>query len=319
MCNKILRYIWRFFLAVGIILIGISFFGKFAYPLDSLAHLRRLLVYALIVGVLPLLFTASRRNAIGIVLFAFLALISTYIPYGIKLTTPSEKVKTFTLIQTNLRFDNKNVEALIHLIEHENPDFVTYQEASKHWQIVIDQIAKKQGYYDFRCSKKEHHQVIGGAGILSRYPIKMDMKQCPKDSEWVDTEVMIGAHYAPFHLSSVHLNWPWPYDLKAQVDALDLKPEKTKLIAGDFNAVTWSNMIQQIKERTETNYIDHAPSWLTLDVPEPLRSFILPVIGLPIDQIFSTADIQIHEVKLLKLEGSDHLPLQIRFSLPTAQ
>ena len=49
-------------------------------------------------------------------------------------------------------------------------------------------------------------------------------------------------------------------------------------------------------------------------LPDGFRSF-----GLPIDQVFSKGDVEVHSVRTLEDSGSDHRPVLVEFSIKPAE
>lgn len=307
----LISFIWLLLLTAATVPLLMSFLGSLHPMLDSVAHFRRHMAVVLIIATIPLFFTSFKRFGLAIIAFSLFCVLSTYQTQDLKPTSTSGN-QHFKLIQTNLRYDNPNTQKLIDLLNSEKPDFVTYQEASSHWQRALSEFAQTNNYYTYKCERAQI-SMIGATGFLSRYPFisTMPKEVCPHDAGIATAMVNIGAK-TPLKLSSIHLFWPWPYRQNSQINTLPLTKEPLQLIGGDFNATSWSYAVKHIEEKTATHHVNGiASSWLSYSFPDWTR----PILGLPIDQILLSDDFKLHKVEQLPSIGSDHLPMKVEFSL----
>lgn len=310
---SILTLVWLIGLIVVTLFLLMSLFNS-VYPFfDSLSDIRIWLAGFLILAALPLLITQVRRAALMLILFAVLIIGMSSQNGGVRPSPQQSSVQAYTLLQTNLRFDNKNHEKLIALIKAENPDFITYQEGSRQWQQTLKEI---EASYPYRVDCPRSYGIIGSTGLMSRFPFTHRApSRCPADGA-----AAIGTFHVNGHdvtVISIHLHWPWPYRQHEQLDMLRKKLElpatTTRLVAGDFNAVTWSYTVKRVETLTQTRHIATiGPTWLTPKVPVALR----PYLGLPIDQVLISSDINVFSATRTTSIGSDHLPVKIQFTLP---
>ncbi|UXM94470.1 hypothetical protein N5853_10190 [Bartonella sp. HY329] len=307
----VFSFIWLLLLIAATVPLLISYLGALHPMLDSVAHFRRHMAFVLIVATIPLFFTSFKRFGLAIIAFSLFCVLSTYQTQGLKPTSISG-TRHFKLIQTNLRYDNPHSQKLIDLLNSEKPDFVTYQEASGHWQKALSEFAQTNNYYTFKCERAQR-STIGATGFLSIYPFVNTMPEaaCPNDAGIATAMVDIGAK-TPLKLSSLHLFWPWPHQQKSQIIALPLTKEPLQLIGGDFNATSWSYAVKFIEDNTATRHVNGiASSWLSYSLPDSIR----PILGLPIDQILLSDEFKLNKVEQLPSIGSDHLPMKVEFSL----
>lgn len=311
--TSLIALIWLIALILGTLPLLCSFLGEIHPAFDSLSHLRRQMVFALAIATIPLFFTSLRRAGFG--LFIFLAAVfTTTIETGGRTADRSTENSTrvYTLVQANLRFDNQTPEKFTQLVALEKPDFVTFQEASLHWQPTIERIAADHGFYLRQCVRQSTGMAIGATGILSRFPFKNDdaLFTCRRDAANMTAFIDINGKQQ-LKLSAFHLHWPWPFGQKTQLEEMQFGREHPQIIAGDFNAVTWSYTVNLVEQKTETRHIKGIyTSWLRYGIPEALRS----LFGLPIDHALVSDDIEVHNITHLPSIGSDHLPLRIDFS-----
>lgn len=311
---SILALLWLILLVLTTPFLLLSFCNNIHPFFDSLSDIRNWLAGLLILAALPLLFFGLRRAPLMLILFAFLIIGMTWQTGGVRpFMPPTKPEKPYTLLQSNLRFDNKNHEKLLMLIEKEKPDFITYQEGARQWQPVLEKLKTD---YPYRVDCPRSTGIIGSTGILSRIPfVDKTAFQCP-----LNGAIAMGTFHADnrdITVISVHLHWPWPHQQHEQLDALQkalqLPQNTTRLVAGDFNAVTWSNAVKRMQTLTQTRHVATiGPTWLSYKIP----SFFRPYFGLPIDQVLVSSDIGVLSVERATSIGSDHLPVKMQFTLP---
>lgn len=276
--------------------------GQALHPaLDALAHFRFHLATALAVAALLLLVLRQRRPAMRGLLIAavsFPMLGAAVLPGG-RVRTPD-----LTLLQFNARFDNRAPEAILSQVAATRPDVITLQEISRATEPILGRL---QADYPFRVFCP--FAAVGGVAVLSRHPATGEW--CLEGQGLAGLRVAVGGREVT--VAAVHLHWPWPYRQREQVDRL--LPELARLpqpmvIAGDFNAASWSNAVRLIAVGSQT-------------VPIPGLRFTLrmgpPVLGppavLPVDHVLVPAGSAAQAHRGGKA-GSDHLPLIARIMLP---
>jgi endonuclease/exonuclease/phosphatase (EEP) superfamily protein YafD len=77
------------------------------------------------------------------------------------------------------------------------------------------------------------------------------------------------------------------------------------LIAGDFNAVSWSHTVRQIEEASNTKVVEGMRWTIELKKQVPL----IPNFKLAIDHLLLSSEFQVEEIFVEKDLGSDHLLL----------
>ncbi len=114
-------------------------------------------------------------------------------------------------------------------------------------------------------------------------------------------------------IGSAHLRWPWPASGPRLVTALTPRLRTLgadALIAGDFNAVTWSALLSRFAREGGLTIVDGiGPSWLHRWFPEGM----IAIAGLPIDQALMKGDVRVVSARTLPPVGSDHLPVLVEF------
>jgi endonuclease/exonuclease/phosphatase (EEP) superfamily protein YafD len=127
------------------------------------------------------------------------------------------------------------------------------------------------------------------------------------------TEVRIDAKWV--EIGVVHLRWPWPASGPEQIKALEPRLAfigADAIIAGDFNAATWSHSVQRFADVAGmTVATGFGGTWMYKLLPP----YLAPRLGLPIDNAMAKGSVSIDRVSTLPAIGSDHLPLLIEFSV----
>ncbi|MEJ2528378.1 MAG: endonuclease/exonuclease/phosphatase family protein, partial [Sulfurovaceae bacterium] len=211
---------------------------------------------------------------------------------------PSVVVKGhITMMQFNLRFDNKHIDKLkTYLSKESSIDVATFQEVTHAHKAKLEELRDKYPYQAY-CE----FATVGGEMILSKYPFTGN-GGCVKGQGLVWRE--IDASNKKFSLVSLHLHWPYPYGQYNQITTLSKELEKIKgsiIVAGDFNAAPWSHAVDRIAKASQSRVISGIRWSIKVDTP------IAPV-WLPIDHILSSGFIS-EQITTGKDLGSDHLPI----------
>ncbi len=271
---------------------------------DSLAHFR---VHFLIIlaSLLVLLFFILQSKIRYIIVFIILSIfVYIYILIlGVEFIIPSviRKQEHITMMQFNLRFDNKHIDKLkTYLSKESSIDVVTFQEVTHAHKAKLEELKDKYPYQAY-CE----FATVGGEMILSKYPFTGN-GSCVKGQGLVWREIDAGNKL--FSLVSLHLHWPYPYGQYNQITTLSKELEKIKgsiIVAGDFNAAPWSHAVDRIEKASHSRIISGIRWSIKVDTP------IAPV-WLPIDHVLSSGFVN-EQITTGKDLGSDHLPILSTF------
>lgn len=322
---EIFAFVWLIFVVLSTLPLFASLFSPFHPLFDSLADIRIPLAFLTIISALPLFLTKYWRKALFPIAFVGVVISLSLNDGGVSPTVGMLESSTFKLLQANLRFDNQTPEKFLALIEKEKPDIITVQEASAKWRNFF----QNNNLRIIGCVADNDRAgatgVILSDSFLSRYGFSSSPIVTCYDATttrgYVAKIKLQGDN--PNHLQldiiSVHLAWPWPFGQNLQLDELengafrnDLETNISgRIVAGDFNSVSWSNTVSRIEKLTNTRHVSGIGStWLSYSFPVPLR----PYFGLPLDQILLSENIKLISVKRLAFFGSDHLPVLAEFS-----
>ncbi|MBH9994773.1 MULTISPECIES: endonuclease/exonuclease/phosphatase family protein [Bartonella] len=320
-----LALIWFIVVVLSTLPLFASLFTAFHPLLDSLANIRIPLAFFTILLTFPLVFTKLRQQAVFPIIFAAALIGLSLNDDGVSPNSGMLKSSTFKLLQANLRFDNQTPEKFLTLIEKEKPDIITIQEASTKWREFF----QNNNLTIIGCLADNDRAgatgVILSDSFLSRYsftnsPVVTCYDATTTHGYIAKIEFLSDKpNRPPLDVISVHLAWPWPFGQNLQLDELengafrtDFKHKFSQMIvAGDFNSVTWSNTVSRMERLTGTRHISGiGATWLSYSFPARLW----PYLGLPIDQILLSEDIEPISVKRLSFFGSDHLPVLVEIS-----
>ena len=117
-----------------------------------------------------------------------------------------------------------------------------------------------------------------------------------------------------------HLRWPWPFSGSVQIDRIEPKLKSigdNALIAGDFNASTWSYAIKRIARAGGIEVVSGiGPTWgPRIEFDDKPLLFLPTWIGLPIDNVFTKGAVRVVNARTLPWSGSDHRPILVDFVL----
>lgn len=242
------------------------------------------------------------------------AIITPYLPYNkFSKRQHKEGVET-SIISVNVLQKNKNYDQLVALIKKEQPDILLTMETNKAWELALKKIEID---YPFRHKIPKENRY--GMHFYSKLKVS-DVKEHYLIS---DERPAIEVHLEDsagnnFIFWGIHPPPPSPTEKPTakQKDAelvlaakLIRERKEPSIIVGDFNNVAWSRSakifakISTLKDARLANGI-----YGTFPAKRP-------VFRIPIDLLFSSKEIEIHEIKTLSDIGSDHLPIFSKFTV----
>ncbi|MBO0662301.1 endonuclease/exonuclease/phosphatase family protein [Jiella sp. MQZ9-1] len=301
-------------LMVSLAIVG-GFFGRDVPFFDSLAHFRAHLAVILFALAVLLLFSRSVLGAIvsaAIAAYAAVTVFAYVVPQPAGTASAPAGRTALTLLQMNLKYDAE-AQPAIATIEQVKPDIVTMQEINQRW---LDAMNGLNAVYPYRvvCGAGHH----GGVAIFSKLAFASPTANCHATDGFVAQRLDLG-NGRGLTVASEHLEWPWPHRQGLQMASLGrVLPalEQPDLVSGDFNAVAWSGTVQRFAEATSTRPVHGiGPTWLARELPDVLR----PLIGLPIDNILVSKDVEVLAVARQPATASDHLPVLLHFTVAPAQ
>ena len=281
---------------LGLIILSVS--GRFLALGDSLAVFRPHMLIVLAVFVLAL---RSKRwkwmalIAIGLVL-AF------HFRHGFASALKTET--SYAVYQKNLYFRIQDVGPVAEDIRKlKNLDFVTLQEITDAKQGLMAEL-KSEFPYQHICP----FASVGGTAVLSRWPINQGSQKCFDGGGM--SVIQVDKGLGPIWVISTHLNWPYPYSQRQQVQRL--LPQLQSLdgpviIGGDFNMVPWSYTVRSFEKTASTKRL--AGTLTTFHMGH------FSLLGLPIDHVLGPEICDGQTQRRPKL-GSDHHGVYAQIACP---
>ena len=301
---------------IYIIFIGIalpfvlSFFNSIHPLFDSFSHFRVHLLLMLLPIMLILAFLHERKNRIiyfTLTLFGILYLYYINQPFKPHALS-KEKTHTLKHIQFNLNFRNQKMDNFLSYLKESNADVITLEEVTLSHQAKLETLkgnSKQKGAYPYQAYCK-FYPVVGAVAILSKHPFVNENSACleGKGLQW--SQILLNEQ--PINIVAIHTLWPFPYGQPQQIE--EIKPvfkniKGPTLIAGDFNAASWSYTIKQIEEASNTRVIEGMRWSIVLKKQLPL----IPNFKLAIDHVLISDNFQVEKIFVEKDLGSDHLPI----------
>ena len=165
--------------------------------------------------------------------------------------------------------------------------------------------------YHVICKRPIH---VGGVAIFSRRPFAgPSTAYCGERSDFALARFDLGGRI--LDVATMHMGWPWPFEQRWQVDALQRELAligDTAVIAADLNAVPWSHNARRVENGAGARLLRGiGPTWLDRRMPDWLR----PLVGLPIDNAMVKGGVVPLSAGITEGVGSDHRPILVEFAL----
>ena len=240
-------------------------------------------------------------------LYLFLVVVGTLYLYYINQpfvaqTLDKEKTNRLKHIQFNLNFRNTQMDEVLNYFKKSSADVITLEEVTVAHQQELNKIKDSYPYQAY-CA---FYPVVGGVAILSKHPFVSENSSCLKGKGLQWSQVLVDKK--PINVVAIHTFWPYPHEQPQQIE--DIKPifkriKGLTLIAGDFNAVSWSHTVKEIEKASNTKVINGLRWTIDLGKLFPL----LPNFKLPIDHVLLSDEFQVEDIFIERSLGSDHLPV----------
>ena len=296
----------------AVLLVAVGFLNRLHPFFDTIAHFRLHLSAGLILASFILM---PKRFFLLSFASIFVGLIGIWqSANGIPVT--NEKRATlpdrpvYQMLHFNLLWLNPKKQLVINRIMEIDPQLISISEASTTWDPFLDRLDSR---WPHTAHCPEWH-VRGGVKIYSKWKIDPTDEYCGSYGSFQKSDVILDDG-SRITIGSVHPRWPWPASGPRQIDELvpvlqKLGPDA--LIAGDFNATTWSWSTQRFAAAGGLGLVNGVGgTWMFGALPAP----IVRTIGFPIDNVMSKGRVRILSVETLESMGSDHLPLLIDFQI----
>lgn len=288
--------------------------GRFAWPLDLLAHFR--VQYAALFVLLACVLLALRRYAsaavavLGCVISAvplFPYIISEPLPAAIA----ANREETFRLVSFNVWFRNPDMARTAEYIEKSQADAVVLLELTPEQAELLVPLLPSYPNYHIEPSRM-------GAAVFTKWPMLSAESVALSHGGAVAARVALDWRGTPVNVLGVHLNWPLgPRNSEFRNQELASLVRFSKaaqgplLVAGDFNLTPWSEYFSDALE--ESGLHDAA---LGFGLARSWPSQFAPA-GLRIDHCLLSSHWRSTSTTIGPSLGSDHLPVVADVTLAT--
>jgi endonuclease/exonuclease/phosphatase (EEP) superfamily protein YafD len=313
---------------VAAILAVLGAFGFLSRALDVVNHVQPLLLAGLVMALLlvPLILPAGLGRvtmlglcAAGLLASAFIVLPEVIATYSPRPPVPAGR-QVVKLMTHNLFGRNYDMARVAEVIAKENPDIVALQEYFGEQRTELYPLLRDSYPYSVHCQGGKRANI----GLYSKIPFAQSMDgACPDNAYVTDrTAHIIGKFELPdgtsFSVMTTHLDWPAPKVERqenqfAQLVQVANGVNGPLLVVGDFNSTPWSYALRGFADEAHLTRQTHAnftyPTLFAFDKWRETPPF------LPLDQVMTRGNIEVHELHVGEKTGSDHLPVIVSFTV----
>jgi endonuclease/exonuclease/phosphatase (EEP) superfamily protein YafD len=233
-------------------------------------------------------------------------------PHQVRSAAPGEKADRIRILISNVLMENRNAQALLDLIEQEQPDLVLTVETDDWW---ADRLKVLEDRYSFVIRRPQDNYY--GLHFFSRIPVAhAELRHLVADDvPSVKARLVLpSGEEIDFH--GLHPRPPVPHQDSEERDAeiLIIAEEVAvsdipAIVAGDLNDVAWSRTTRLFQRLS--GLVD----------PRRGRGMFssfhanYPLLRWPLDHVFHDARFTLVTLRRLPSIGSDHFPILVELKL----
>jgi endonuclease/exonuclease/phosphatase (EEP) superfamily protein YafD len=226
--------------------------------------------------------------------------------------TPHVRVMTY-----NVNYGLAGDDATLDALEAGKADIVVLQETNEAWeQAIRKRFSKRYPHMLFR-----HHNLAGGLGVASRYPLTEKEHLAPVGEGWFPAwRLMVDSPLGDLQLLVVHLRpqisdsgsvvsgyFSTPPVREEEMNAFfeAVEPGLPTIVAGDFNESASGRGIEVLEQHGYKNALPEfegsAPTWRW--------NTSVGVLSMQLDHLVYNEKLQPLEVRVIRDGRSDHMPV----------
>jgi endonuclease/exonuclease/phosphatase (EEP) superfamily protein YafD len=218
----------------------------------------------------------------------------------------------FSILQTNVKMDNRKAEKTKEMVYRYLPDILLIIEPDQWW---MDQLSEFDSLFQYSIKKPQDNTY--GMILYSKFPLlKTEVNFLVKEDvpSIFATVVLPGGK--EFDLHCLHPEPPRPgtdtYERDAELLLVGKRIRNTNkpaMVVGDLNDVAWSHTSELFQRYSDL-----------LD-PREGRGFFntynahLPLLRYPLDHFFYSEEFGLVQLQKLEATGSDHFPMLMEVCL----
>lgn len=204
---------------------------------------------------------------------------------------------SYKIISSNVLFTTKNLDYLDKLIQKENADLIYLMEVNYQHINQLEYLSK---LYNYRLISEPKNHPFGYA-ILSKSTLNIQKVTMPENYLYFEDDnkcVALVHLMPPISLEAKKLRDTTFNNMFSKIKSCN---KKVSLIAGDFNASSWSYPLVKLKEYNYYSGSHIQPTWPTL---------FKKIVGINIDHIIVNQPYKFTRYEIINpSNGSDHYTL----------
>jgi endonuclease/exonuclease/phosphatase (EEP) superfamily protein YafD len=279
--------------------------------LDNLSNFAALFATGFGLAALGLALLRERAWATAAALgaaLAFAPVVPWYLPPGARADEPATPaVKVFV---SNVFYRNFQHKKLIRLVEEEQPDVIGLVEVTPHWQRKLGALHARYPYH-----LEQPDENYAGIGLYSRLPFSDARVLQLGDTNLPAVEATLATPGGPVRILIVHPTSPVSqeyFELRnrqlSELAAYVRTAPHPLVVAGDFNLTMWNRHYRPL---VDVAALHNAREGHGIAATWPAGW----PLGVPIDHVLATSDVQLRNFRVLRAFGSDHLPIAAEFAI----
>lgn len=296
---------------IGTLLALVAAWGaRLDWRLDLASHfpLQRAIAFAA-AGCLLSAARSYRSAAFASVCFALQ--LSALVPFWLPTGATRAEGRVYRGLTVNLLASNGNPDPTIAYLREAKADFVGLQELTPAWSEEFNALKREYPY-----SALYPREGAFGIGFVSRRPIVSQKPIVFVDTDYPSLEVRIARDEGE---ATVIVTHPPPPVSRKQAKTRNnhfaalaehvRDIEGPVIVVGDLNATPWSPYFQDLLEASE---LSDGRLGQGVEATWPAK---LGPIGIPIDHVLVTPDVDVVEFEAGPALGSDHRPVAFAFRI----
>lgn len=266
------------------------------------SHFRvQYLAAALVLAIVLLALGRARRAALLLPVAALNAFVA--VPYLVPQARAVMDGPEVTLMVANLAWRNRHFDGLVEIVARETPDIVVLAEFTEHAEAALAPLEAELPY-----TRRLARSDPWGIALMSRFPVERARFFELGPTPAVDAELrgpagtlrVVGVHLVPPTTAALFAARNAQLKALAEIAAAEPGP---LIVAGDFNLTPYSPYFASFVQAGGLKDIQPGRGF---DFTWPSR---FPLLGIPIDHAFVSADLTVLARRRLDRFGSDHLPV----------
>ncbi|PSB22591.1 endonuclease/exonuclease/phosphatase [filamentous cyanobacterium CCP1] len=314
-----LSYGFMLLVLVTLLLSLTGYLGRFSFLADLTAHFK--VHYAIASGITLIFFGLTRQTGwMGLSLVCLLLNLGAIVPWYLPAPSafpPAFSPRTLKVLLSNVNYENRNVSALVDLIQEEEPDVVAIVEANEFWLQGLEPIETTLPY-SFHTPRSKVFGTALDIALYSRFPLEMEPVQSVRNEKDFHLVATVNIPDRPLLVAAIHPPPPINRTLFNQRNReLNTIGEyirqykntqttnRSAIAIGDLNITMWSPNYHRF---VQTSGLKNARKGFGI---LPTWHADIPFLDIPIDHCLVSPNIQVNQIRTGRAIGSDHLPLVV--------